>query len=65
MVCYIVAKPGETLTSEEIKQYCAPTLPDYKAPKQVYFVADLPKNDRGKVKRDVLKEQWMAQHAPA
>ena len=63
VVCYIVAKPGETLTSEEIKRHCALTLPDYKAPKQVYFVADLPKNDRGKVTRDVLKKQWMAEQA--
>ncbi len=63
VVCYVVANPDETITSEEIKQHCAPILPDYKAPKHVYFVAELPKNDRGKVKRDVLKAQWMAEHA--
>jgi acyl-coenzyme A synthetase/AMP-(fatty) acid ligase len=27
-------------------------------PKQVVIVAELPKNDRGKVLRDKLKEDW-------
>ncbi len=65
VVCYIVAKPGETITGKEIKQHYAPTLPDYEAPKHVYFAAELPKNDCGKVKRNVLTEQWMAEYASA
>ena len=65
VVCYVVTKPGETLSEDEVKQHCAATLPDYRIPKRVYFVDDLPKNDRGKVKRDVLKEQWQRDHAAA
>ena len=63
VVCYVVAKPGQSLTEDEVKHHCAARLPDYKAPKQVYLVDDLPKNDRGKVKRDILKAQWEADRA--
>ena len=63
VVCYVVPKPGETLTEAEIINHCAVILPDYRMPKHAYLVKDLPKNDRGKVKRDILKEQWQRDHA--
>jgi acyl-coenzyme A synthetase/AMP-(fatty) acid ligase len=37
-------------------------LPAFKAPKQAFIVDDLPKSDRGKVRRDDLKEVWARQH---
>jgi acyl-coenzyme A synthetase/AMP-(fatty) acid ligase len=59
VVCYVVAKaPG--LTEASVRQHCQQHLPPAKTPKQVFIVADLPKNDRGKVLRDKLREDWTA-----
>ncbi len=59
VVCYVVPKT-EGLTEAAVLAHCREHLPAFKAPKQAFIVTDLPKNDRGKVMRDKLKEDWMA-----
>ena len=58
IVCYVVVKPGETLSMEDVRRHCAGALADFKVPKAVHFIDDLPKSDRGKIRRDDLKERW-------
>jgi acyl-coenzyme A synthetase/AMP-(fatty) acid ligase len=58
VVCYVVAKPGVSLTEASVRQHCETFLPPPKMPKQIFIVADLPKSDRGKVLRDSLREAW-------
>ena len=58
VVCYVVAKPGPSLTEAAVTEHCRANLPAPKVPKQVVIVAELPKSDRGKVLRDKLKEDW-------
>ncbi|MCC6779649.1 MAG: acyl--CoA ligase [Hyphomicrobiales bacterium] len=58
VVCYVVARPGATLTEASVVDHCRKSLPPPKVPKQVVIVDDLPKSDRGKVLRDKLKEDW-------
>jgi len=60
VVAYVAVKNGESLTEDEVKIWCADSLPDFKSPKQVHFLDDLPKSDRGKVLRDELKDIWKA-----
>jgi acyl-CoA synthetase (AMP-forming)/AMP-acid ligase II len=59
VVCYVVAKEP-SLTAAQVLKHCEAYLPPAKQPKQVLFVADLPKSDRGKVLRDKLREEWGA-----
>ena len=59
VVAYVAVKPGETLDEDELKSWCAQSLPAFKAPKQFFFLDELPKSDRGKVRRDDLKEMWI------
>ena len=67
VVCYVVAKPGRSLTEAAVAAHCAASLPAPKVPKQVFIVPELPKSDRGKVLRDRLKADWMerTRHARA
>jgi len=58
VIAYVAVKGGETLGEEEVKSWCSDFLPDFKAPKRVFFMDDLPKSDRGKVRRGDLKEIW-------
>jgi long-chain acyl-CoA synthetase len=54
---YVVLKPGETATEEEIIEYCRENLAYYKVPKFVEFRTELPKTMVGKILRRVLVEE--------
>jgi fatty-acyl-CoA synthase len=54
---YIIPKPGEDLTEEEIKAYCKEHLADYKVPKQIVFREELPLTPVGKIMKSKLKEE--------
>jgi len=54
----VVCKPGETMTEEEVAEYCKDHLGSYKKPKSVDFMDTLPRNAAGKVLKRVLKEQY-------
>jgi long-chain acyl-CoA synthetase/malonyl-CoA/methylmalonyl-CoA synthetase len=58
VVCYVVPRPGASLTEAAVVAYCRASLPAPKVPKQVMIVTELPKSDRGKVLRDKLKDDW-------
>ncbi len=57
---YIVLKPGEECTEEEIISYCRERLAAYKAPRMVEFRAELPKTMVGKILRRALREEEAA-----
>jgi long-chain acyl-CoA synthetase len=54
---WIVVKPGETLTVEEIKAYCKEHLAPYKVPTHYEFRSELPKTTVGKILRRELVRQ--------
>ncbi len=54
---YVVLKPGETATEEEIIEFCRENLTYYKVPKFVEFRDELPKTMVGKILRRVLIEE--------
>jgi long-chain acyl-CoA synthetase len=53
---YIVPRPGQTLTEEEVKNFCKETLAAYKVPKRVEFIDALPKSAVGKILRRELRD---------
>ena len=56
---FVVLKPGETATEEEIITFCREKLAAYKVPKRVEFRSSLPKSAIGKVLRKILREEEM------
>ena len=60
---YIVTKPGETLTAEELRAFCKQNLAPYKVPREFEFRDELPKTVVGKVLRRVLVEEELAKRA--
>jgi acyl-CoA synthetase (AMP-forming)/AMP-acid ligase II len=53
-----VLKPGLTLTEECVAAHCSVNLADFKIPKQVFFVEELPKGPNGKIQRRRLLEMY-------
>ena len=54
---WIVLKPGETATPEEIKAFCKERLAAYKVPTHFEFRSELPKTTVGKILRRELVRQ--------
>jgi long-chain acyl-CoA synthetase len=54
---YLVLKPGESTSEEEIREFCKQYLAPYKVPSKVEFRTELPKSLVGKVLRRVLVEE--------
>lgn len=54
---YVVLKPGESATADEIASFCRERLASYKVPKQIEFRSELPKTMVGKFLRRVLVEE--------
>lgn len=52
---FIAIKPGKTPAEAEIRDFCIEHLAKYKVPKYFEFIADLPKNDTGKINKKALK----------
>ncbi len=56
---WVVLKPGETATEEEIREYCKQNMAPFKVPTQVEFRTELPKTTVGKVLRRELVREHM------
>ena len=54
---FVVLKPGETATEEEILNFCRQNLAKYKVPTRVEFRDGLPKSSSGKILRRILRQQ--------
>jgi long-chain acyl-CoA synthetase len=54
---FIVLKEGESITAEEIIEYCRNNLADFKIPKYVEFRDDLEKTPTGKIMKQPLREE--------
>lgn len=61
---WIVIKPGETLTEDEVKAWCKERLAPYKIPTHIEFRTELPKTTVGKILRRELVRQNKEQINP-
>lgn len=51
---YVVLEPGSTLSDKEIKKICLARLENFMVPRDVIFVAELPKTATGKISKKGL-----------
>ncbi|MDP2972164.1 MAG: class I adenylate-forming enzyme family protein [Deltaproteobacteria bacterium] len=56
VVAAVVIKPGVMLATKEIQDHCKQHLLDWKCPKEVFFLGELPRNKMGKIlKEEIVK----------
>jgi fatty-acyl-CoA synthase len=53
---FIVLRAGQRITEAEIAEYCKAALADYKRPRKVVFLDELPRNPTGKVLKRELRD---------
>jgi fatty-acyl-CoA synthase len=55
---WIVLRPGERTTEEEIREFCRERIAHYKVPRYIRFVDEMPMTVTGKVQKFIMRE-WM------
>ena len=63
VAAFIVLKDGLTVPEEELMNYCRDRLADYKCPKTVRFVAEIPKGPTGKLLKRELSRLYSSSQA--
>jgi malonyl-CoA/methylmalonyl-CoA synthetase len=58
VVAAVVPKPDFKFESHNIRNFCKKHLHDWKVPKEILFMKELPKNKMGKVLKDEVKEAF-------
>lgn len=58
VLAVVVAKPGMSVSQEELIDFCRRDLAGYKLPRSVVHLKALPKDPLGKIQKKVLREQF-------
>ncbi|MFG2247319.1 long-chain fatty acid--CoA ligase [Spirillospora sp. NPDC048823] len=54
---FVVPRPGETVTAEEIQDFCRARLARFKVPARVELIGELPRTPSGKVLKRLLRDR--------
>jgi malonyl-CoA/methylmalonyl-CoA synthetase len=57
-VALVIAKPGAALDADAMLARIKAELANYKVPKHLAVVAELPRNAMGKVQKNLLRNEW-------
>jgi long-chain acyl-CoA synthetase len=61
VAAYVELKQGATTDADALVAHCRELIASYKKPKHVLFVAELPRTSIGKVRKNLLREQFRCQ----
>ena len=56
---WIIVKPGQTLTEDEVKAFCRDQIAHYKVPRYVRFVEELPMTVTGKAQKFLMRAKMI------
>jgi fatty-acyl-CoA synthase len=59
LCAWIKLRSGESMTEEELKDYCRGRIAHYKIPQYVCFVSEFPMTVTGKIQKYIIKQQMM------
>ncbi|NOT58486.1 MAG: long-chain-fatty-acid--CoA ligase [Deltaproteobacteria bacterium] len=59
IAAFVALRPGKTVSSEELSEFCRQRLASFKKPELIRFVDALPKNPLGKVLKKELKAEFV------
>jgi fatty-acyl-CoA synthase len=61
IACWIVLKPGQTATEDDIKAFCRGQIAHYKIPRYVRFKNELPMTVTGKPQKFIMRDAMIAE----
>ncbi|MBA3059002.1 MAG: AMP-binding protein [Gammaproteobacteria bacterium] len=63
LCAWIIAKPGQSLSEEDIKAFCKGQIAHYKVPRYIRFVTEFPMTVTGKIQKFKIREDMKQQLA--
>jgi len=60
VVAVIAVKPGEEADKQELLKYCKDNMPEYRVPKAILFMEEIPRDPAGKILRRIVRQDAMA-----
>jgi fatty-acyl-CoA synthase len=60
---FVVLRPGESVSPAALQQHVRTKIAHYKAPREIEFLAELPKTSTGKIQKFDLREKEWSGHA--
>jgi fatty-acyl-CoA synthase len=61
LCAWIVPRPGETLSEEEIRDFCKGKIAHYKVPRYIRFVPGFPMTVTGKIQKFKIRDEMKNQ----
>ena len=61
LCAWIKLRSGETLTAEEVREFCRDQIAHYKVPRHIRFVDEFPMTVTGKMQKFIMREQMAAE----
>ena len=61
LCAWIITKPGQTVTADEIRDFCKGQIAHYKVPKYIQFVTAFPMTVTGKIQKFKIRDEMKAQ----
>ncbi len=58
VVAVVVPRDGQTLDAAQMQAALKGSLANFKVPKRIHFISELPRNTMGKVQKNILREQY-------
>ncbi len=59
-MAFVVPRPGTDVVGEDLVRWARDRMANFKAPRRVEIVSELPRNATGKVKKDILRQRAVA-----
>ena len=60
LCAWIIVKPGQTATEDEVRAFCKGQIAHYKVPKYIQFVAEFPMTVTGKIQKFKIRDEMKA-----
>lgn len=57
VTAFVIVKPNESVSEEEIISYCKESLAGFKVPKKIVFMEDFPRTGTGKIQKHFLRKE--------
>jgi fatty-acyl-CoA synthase len=61
LCAWIVLKPGQSLTEDEVRAFCKGQIAHYKVPRHIRFVSAFPMTVTGKIQKFKIREEMKLQ----
>ena len=61
LCAWIIPKPGQTLSADEVREFCKGQIAHYKVPKYIEFVKEFPMTVTGKIQKFKIRDAMKAQ----